>query len=360
MAKDGIRFVNAFYTDISMAALKTYSSALLSAPQSTLLYRTYAADQFSRPDSQYGTSDGQWCPYLIRIIRGRTACVNILAFSPDNSRIASGSIHWRDTTIRIWDAAFGAPLATLNTAAYGSSLGFTFVDNSRILAVHGKGSVQLWDVTSKTPLSHSIKGLDRHNINCVAFSPDKSRIAAGYAKTIGLWDASSGEFFVALKGHSGAVQSVAYSPDNCRVVSGSLDTTIRIWDANSGDLQAKLEGHASYVQSVAFSSDGSRIVSGSFYGAVLVWDAHSGTLQTTLQHNAPVKHVAFFPDNYQIVSGSEKGVFMWDSIDQTQRPKWFEKSGLVSSIAFSPDNLRIISGHDGGEIRVWDATMKFS
>ena len=47
-----------------------------------------------------------------------------------------------------------------------------------------------------------------------------------------------------LKGHEGAVYSVAYSPDNQRVVSGSGDMTVRVWDVTSGETVIVLRGHS--------------------------------------------------------------------------------------------------------------------
>ena len=39
-----------------------------------------------------------------------------------------------------------------------------------------------------------------------------------------------------LKGHTNWVLSLAISPDNKKIVSGSSDNTIRIWDLDSGNL----------------------------------------------------------------------------------------------------------------------------
>jgi WD40 repeat protein len=49
-----------------------------------------------------------------------------------------------------------------------------------------------------------------------------------------VWDAQSGREPLTLKGHTGTVFSVAFSPDGLRIVSSSSDRTVKVWDAQSG------------------------------------------------------------------------------------------------------------------------------
>jgi hypothetical protein len=77
-----------------------------------------------------------------------------------------------------------------------------------------------------------------------------------------------------LRGHEGAVSSVAFSADGTRIVSGSGDTTLRFWDTKSGQpIGEPLRGHEYEVSSVASSADGTRIVSGSEDNTLRLWDA---------------------------------------------------------------------------------------
>ena len=76
-----------------------------------------------------------------------------------------------------------------------------------------------------------------------------------------------------LKGQNAEISSVAFSPDDTRIVTASKDNTVWIWDAESGQSLVILEGHGDEIASVAFSRDGRRIVTGSRDRTARVWEA---------------------------------------------------------------------------------------
>ncbi|MCH8274414.1 MAG: hypothetical protein IH851_06475, partial [Armatimonadetes bacterium] len=84
---------------------------------------------------------------------------------------------------------------------------------------------------------------------------------------------------VVQTGHSGAVTSVAFSPDGKILASGSTDGTIKLWHTATGRQLRTLSGIEGDVTSVAFNADGKQLVSGSWFfdtGRVTVWDIDSG------------------------------------------------------------------------------------
>src|ERR1700685_1131354 len=62
-----------------------------------------------------------------------------------------------------------------------------------------------------------------------------------------------------LAGHTGAVNSVAFSPDGARLSTASEDKTARVWNATTGDLLYTLSGHTDAVFAAPFSPDGTKL-----------------------------------------------------------------------------------------------------
>jgi eukaryotic-like serine/threonine-protein kinase len=221
-----------------------------------------------------------------------------VAYSPDGRRIVTGS---RDKTARVWDAETGREILSLKGhTTFGSGVAFS-PDGKRIVtgtslevSPDGKGgfvtstdhdkTAMVWDAETGREV-FSLKGHTGY-VSSVAFSPDGKRIVTGMGdKTAMVWDAETGREVFSLKGHTGRVSSVAWSPDGKRIATGSVDMTARVWDAATGQEILTLRGHDKYIVCIAFSPDGGRLLTGDLGNQVKVWD--TGNASKELQNVYP-------------------------------------------------------------------------
>jgi WD40 repeat protein len=121
---------------------------------------------------------------------------------------------------------------------------FSQDDTSLLLSDTRRKLVQLWRVASGE-LIHDLPQFE-YPVDAVAFSADGSLLATAtaskavldpvydeYGPVVGrlvVWNAATGELLREFTGHSGRINSLAFSNDGKRLASGSLDTTVLVWD----------------------------------------------------------------------------------------------------------------------------------
>jgi WD40 repeat protein/HEAT repeat protein len=204
------------------------------------------------------------------------------------------------------------------------------------------------------------------NVRSVAWSPDNTRIASGSDdRTVQVWDAANGGHSFTYSGHASTVLTVAWSPDGRRIASAGHDGTVQVRDASTGRNVFTYRGHTGdAVTAVAWSPDGKRIASASTDVTVQVWEAtNGGNVYTYRGHFQPVNAVVWSPNGKRIASGSWDGtVQVWDASTGRNVLTYFEPSPSIQSpspvaaVAWSPDGKHIASGSYDKTVQVWDAT----
>ncbi|CAE7208552.1 unnamed protein product [Rhizoctonia solani] len=164
------------------------------------------------------------------LFQGHNGTVSSLAFTPDGSRLVSGS---DDCTVRVWNVSDGS----LATDPFEGHTG---------------------------------------TVNSVAVSPDGMRVASGSSDhTVRVWNINDGSLFAGpFTGHTGSIRSVTFSPDGTRIASGSFDGTVRAWHVLDGLLSppAPFHEHMNNLISTSLFNNGTRILSGSGDRSIGVWD----------------------------------------------------------------------------------------
>ncbi|KAF4449671.1 putative WD-repeat protein [Fusarium austroafricanum] len=329
---DAKRFILNCRSTIDQAPLQLYSSALVFAPEGSIIRKAF--QQNIRWITMKPIMERDWNPCL-QTLDGHGDTVGSVAFSTDGRYIASGSTDW---TVRIWDAMTGSLRQTFQNPGDSSS---------------------------------------------ITFSTDGRYIAAGCDSSIKIWDTITGSLQQTLYGHEDDVCAIAFSKEGRYITSRSYDEK-RQWDWAKGTCLQIFENQSDLHPggTGTFSTDGRYQVSAfsdEYEDKIKIWDMVTETCLQTFEccwdsvyslavstdqqldgHSEKVFSVAFSTDRRYIASGSNSTIMIWNADKATRLRTLRAYGGLVFSIAFSTDGRYLASGTSDGSVEIWDTECEDS
>lgn len=223
-----------------------------------------ASPSFDRTIKLWNLDTGE----CIHTLKGHDGRVWAVAWSPDSKLIASGST---DKTVRLWHTATGELRYKFDVQG-GTCLNMAWSPDSELIAAGGIGDN--WSIIIGHVKTQKSQVLEGHTgqVNSVAWSPNGSILASvSHDTTVRLWNRDTLELKKILTGHDADVHSVNWAPDGNLLATASLDNTIRLWNPHTGQTIFILEGHTASVNCVEFSYDGKFLASKSSDGTVRLW-----------------------------------------------------------------------------------------
>jgi WD40 repeat protein len=177
----------------------------------------------------------------------------------------------KDCFIRVYDVATGQELRKLEGHKELVTCAAFTPDGSRIVSGSRDNTLRLWDVVTGRELRR-VELTGKPQVTCLAVSPDGRRLLTGEEPTarLRLWDLEELEE-LDQKPLAEAARGLAFSPDGSRILVGSDDHIVRLLDAATLAEVRHFPGHAKQVTGVAFLPDGQHALSGSADGTIRVW-----------------------------------------------------------------------------------------
>jgi WD40 repeat protein len=164
------------------------------------------------------------------------------------------------------------------------------------------------------------------------------------------------QYAVELKGHTKAVYSIAWSPNETLLASGSKDGTVRLWDTASWSAVRTINAHALGVWSVAWSPDGTMLATGGTENAVRLWNPQTGEQLATFNTSSSIFSVSWSPDGNRLAAGLSNGNVCVFNVETGETVHALTgHTNIVVSTAWAPDGSRLASGSIDRSIRIWDA-----
>lgn len=167
-----------------------------------------------------------------------------------------------------------------------------------------------------------------------------------------------------LKGHNGAVMTVAVSKRGDFVASSSRDKTVRVWDAATGKIVWILNRHANQVESVSIDPYDKLIATADSDGLIIIWDPKTGEELKRLDPlGVGFNNIAFGPEGESILAAGEDGrACIWEFNKSDQLGKCFEHTSRdskgnpfgLNSAVFSPDGKYIATGSGDKTAIIWE------
>ena len=148
-----------------------------------------------------------------------------------------------------------------------------------------------------------------------------------------------------LRGHGSHVVDLGWSPDDSRMATTSLDSTVAIWDTSTGGRVATLRAHTSFVKGVAWDPVGTYLATFSEDKSLAIWRTDDFSLVATVTDPFERMVTATFacrvswsPDGRFLIAGNSFQGATHAAV-AVPREAWNQ-----------PDEYLLVSGHGGAVV----------
>jgi WD40 repeat protein len=296
-----------------------------------------------------------------------TAAAAFAAFSADGRYAVTSDA---SGTLRIWNAATGAPIDVLDGAQVGSpvkSLQAAGIAAAVLQTEDGRAVLRAtfpsWQLVRSIGSEDGGDSVFVDRVLSLAFSPDGTLLAAGGGEAsrsgqLTLWNTADGSLVKQFAdAHSDTVYGIEFSADGKLLASAAADKFVKVFDVASGTFVRAFEGHTHHVMDVSWKADRTTLASAGADNAIKVWNVETGeqarTITTYTRQVTSLQYVGL--QDLIVSSSGDKRVFFHNPANGSAAREFPGNTDYVYRASATPDGTMVASGGEDGSVRVWNA-----
>jgi len=293
--------------------------------------------------------DAETCSLVGNPLIGHSDKVNSASFSPDGRLIVTAS---DDKTVRVWNTETGAQIGKPLTRHKTKGVLASFSPDGTRFASADDDDIRVWSA-ERSDLGKLVRTIEvpsgRYRREHISFLPCGQLIAVdailnsaidnapGYTQILDLSTGSE----AAVVPHKYQDRYACFSPDeHFMLFFGTQDNDLNMWNAELHCVEKVLRGHTGGILRVSFSPDGKQIVSASRDVTIRIWSTETGSQTAVYQNWGKIHTLQVSPDGRCILSVyndyKDRHIRIWAMPDSLP-------PGTDSSYSANNPNVRIWS-----------------
>jgi len=274
------------------------------------------------------------CSYVLAGHTEIVVCIDTCVSASGKTLVVTGS---KDNTVRLWDVERKSCIG-IGKGHLGAVGSVAFSKKTKNFFVSGSSdrTIKVWtwddalgDAEDEVSLkAKAVVAAHDKDINSLAISPNDGLVCSGSEdRTACIWKLPNLVSSIVLKGHKRGIWSVEFSPIEQCVMTSSGDRTIKIWSVADGSCLKTFEGHTSSVLRASFLSRGTQIVSCGSDGLVKLWTIKTNECIATYdKHDGKVWALAVGMKTEMVATGGTDSVLnLWHDCTKEDKQEDFRK-----------------------------------
>nr|XP_043907653.1 transducin beta-like protein 3 [Solea senegalensis] len=270
-----------------------------------------------------------------QILYGHTDTVLSLDVFKKGSLFASCA---KDRSVRVWkmDSDSGQVRCVAQGSSHANAVGSITCSRMKasfIVSGSQDCTVKVWDLPVDLPsteedmhelTARSTEKAHDKDVNSVAVSPNDKLLASGSQdRTAKLWSLA-GEGNIGLlgvfRGHRRGVWAVCFSPVDQVLATSSADGTTKLWSLQDFSCLKTFEGHDASVLKVVFVSRGTQLLTSGSDGLVKLWTIKTNECVKTLDaHQDKVWGLhASCKDDKMVTGSADSNITVWLDVTEVE------------------------------------------